>query len=124
MVTRSGPEPAPPEAGPLRDPAEGEAGAKPAPYTRRELSDRLRRRLGLSGREAGLLVDAFLESLAAALAEGGTVTLSGLGRFGLRQSRARTGRNPATGREVLIPPRLRPVFTLSRSLRTMMKDDE
>lgn len=97
---------------------------KLAPYARQELLDRLRRRLGLSGREAGLMVDAFLETIAAQLADGGAATLSGLGRFDTRRTVPRPGRNPATGREVVIPSHIRPVFTLSRSLRTMMKDDD
>ena len=90
--------------------------------TRQEIVDHLRHRLGLSGREAGLLVDGFLEAIADQLAEGGVVSLSGLGRFEVRPTPPRPGRNPATGREVMIPGRLRPVFTLSRGLRTMLKD--
>jgi integration host factor subunit alpha len=91
--------------------------------TRREIIDQLRRRLGLSAREAAVFLDGFLDNIGRQLEEGGTVTLSGLGRFETRRSPARPGRNPATGREVLIPSRLRPVFTLSRTLRTMIKDD-
>jgi len=97
---------------------------KPVPYTRQELLDQLRRRLGLSGREAGLMVDAFLETIASQLEEGGAATLSGLGRFDTRRTVPRPGRNPATGREVIIPSHVRPVFTLSRSLRTMIKGDD
>lgn len=93
-----------------------------APLTRREVIDRLRRRLGLSGREAGLMLDDFLESLAEQLEEGGAVTLSGLGRFETKPTPARTGRNPATGQAAEIPARRRPVFTLSRTLRTMLKE--
>ncbi len=92
-----------------------------APVTRRELVDRLRRRLGLSAREAGELLDGFLESLAAQLALGGAVSLSGLGRLETRLTPARPGRNPKTGREARIPARRRPVFTLSRTLRTMIR---
>jgi len=92
------------------------------PLTRREIIERLRRRLGLSGREAGLMLDGFLESLAGQLEEGGAVTLSGLGRFESKLSPARTGRNPATGQAAEIPARRRPVFTLSRTLRTMLKE--
>lgn len=90
------------------------------PLTRREIIERLRHRLGLSGREAGLMLDGFLECLAEQLEEGGVVTLSGLGRFESKLSPARPGRNPATGQAAEIPARRRPVFTLSRSLRTML----
>lgn len=102
--------------------AEKTAAPDPAPLTRREIIDRLRRRLGLSGREAGLMLDAFLESLSAQLEDGGAATFSGFGRFETRLSPARPGRNPATGQAALIPARRRPVFTLSRTLRTMLKE--
>lgn len=92
-----------------------------APLTRKEIVDILRNRLGLSGREAGLVLDNFLESLAAQLEEGGAVSFSKLGRLETRLTPARPGRNPATGVEVMIPARIRPVFTLSRSLRNMLK---
>lgn len=92
------------------------------PLTRQEIIDRLRHRLGLSGREAGQLLDAFLETLAEQLEDNGTVTLSGLGRFETRLTPARMGRNPATGRAAAIPSRRRAVFTLSRTLRTMLKE--
>ncbi|MDR0882599.1 MAG: HU family DNA-binding protein [Candidatus Adiutrix sp.] len=97
---------------------------RPEALTRREITARLRRRLGLSGREAGLIIDGFLEALAGQLAEGGVVTLSGLGRWAGRPTPARPGRNPATGREVTIPAHIRPAFTLSRSLRKILKDEE
>ncbi|MDR3037726.1 MAG: HU family DNA-binding protein [Candidatus Adiutrix sp.] len=92
--------------------------------TRRGLVDRLRARLGLSAREAGEILDAFLEVLTAHLAEGGAVTLSGLGRFDTRLSPPRPGRNPATGRQALVPARRRPVFTLSPALRKRLSGDE
>ncbi len=101
-----------------------ETAREAAPLTRRDIVDRLRRRLGLSGREADLLLDGFLEALAGQLEQGGAVTLSGLGRFETRPTPSRPGRNPATGEIVPIPARRRPVFTLSRSLRTMLKDGE
>lgn len=96
-------------------------GDEAAALTRKELMEELRYKTGLSTREAGLLLDGFLESLAGQLAKGGVVSLSGLGRFETRLSPARPGRNPATGEEVLIPERLRPVFTLSRSVRSKLK---
>lgn len=90
------------------------------PLTRRDIVERLRTRLGLSAREGSVLLDAFLESLAEQMGEGGAVTLSGLGRFSAKATPARPGRNPATGEEVVIPAHIRPVFTLSRTLRKLI----
>ena len=96
----------------------------PAPLTRRELVGRLQARLGLSAREAGEVLDDFLEILAAQLAAGGTATLSGLGRFDTRFSPSRLGRDLGTGRPVLIPARWRPVFNLSPSLRRRLEPEQ
>lgn len=90
------------------------------PLTRMEIVNRLRARLGLSARDGDLILDAFLEAVADQLEKGGAVTLSGLGRFAAKASPARTARNPGTGQAAAVPARIRPVFTLSQSLRTMM----
>ena len=92
--------------------------------TRRVLLDRLRARLGLSAREAGDILDGFLEVLAGQLAEGGVASFRGLGRFETRMSPPRQGRDPATGRPVSIPARRRPVFTLSPDLRAFLREGE
>lgn len=89
--------------------------------TRKGIIEELRQKAGLSSREAGLLLDGFIESLAAQLEKGGVVSLSGLGRFEVKLTPARPGRNPATGQDFMIPERLRPVFTLSRSVRSRLK---
>jgi nucleoid DNA-binding protein len=81
----------------------------------------LRARLGLSAREAGDILDGFLDILAGQLAEGGAASFRGLGRFETRPSPPRLGRNPATGQPVSIPARRRPVFTLSPDLRARLK---
>lgn len=91
--------------------------------TRKEIIEELRHKAGLSSREAGLLVDGLLESVSLQLEKGGVVSLSGFGRFEAKLTPARPGRNPATGEEVIIPERLRPVFTLSRAVRTKLKDE-
>lgn len=93
------------------------AGAKAEQLDRRAIGQVLSRRLGLSARESALLLEAFLEAITEQLERGGAVTLSGLGRFSTRTTKARPGRNPATGEAALVPARIKPCFTLSRSLR-------
>ncbi len=95
-----------------------------AAVTRREIGERLSRRLGLSARESSLLLEAFLEAVAEQLERGGAVTLSGLGRFAVRTTKPRPGRNPATGEAAPIPARIKPVFTISRSLRTLLRAED
>ncbi|MDR1921840.1 MAG: HU family DNA-binding protein [Candidatus Adiutrix sp.] len=101
-----------------------DSGRRPArtpPLTRREVVDRLTARLGLSAREAGLILDDFLEIIAARLEEGAAASLRGLGRFDTALSPARVARNPRTGAEAQAPARRRAVFALSRTLREEMK---
>ena len=55
--------------------------------------------------------------IAAELAEGGEVALPGLGKLGVKQREARTGRNPATGEEIAIPAKRVPHFGASKALK-------
>ncbi|MGL4207910.1 MAG: HU family DNA-binding protein [Candidatus Adiutrix sp.] len=102
--------------------SQNEEAQTPPPLTRREITMALSSSLALSAREAGLILDSFLEAIAANLQSGGVTTLSGLGRFETKKSPSRPGRNPKNGEIAQVPPRLRPVFTLSRSLRQQIKN--
>ena len=48
-------------------------------------------------------LNAFCSSVVKALKKGDKLTLTGFGTFGVARRRARTGRNPQTGREIKIP---------------------
>lgn len=52
---------------------------------------------------AGKALDATLEALGEALANGDAITLVGFGTFKVSERAARTGRNPRTGQEIQIP---------------------
>ena len=68
-------------------------------------------------RECGQLVDAFLDAVKDALAQGARIELRGFGTFEVRHRKARAGRNPRTGEPVEVPPRDVPVFKPSLHLR-------
>lgn len=55
--------------------------------------------------------------IAAELFEGGEVALPGLGKLGVKDRGARTGRNPATGEEIQIPARRVPAFSAAKALK-------
>ena len=55
--------------------------------------------------------------IAAELYEGGEVALPGLGKLGVKQRDARTGRNPATGEEIQIPAKRVPHFSATKPLK-------
>ena len=71
--------------------------------------------------DCGLVVDAFLDAVKAALARGDHIELRGFGTFKVRYRKARRGRNPRTGEAVEVPPRDVPVFKPSRHLRSRVE---
>ncbi|MCI0467419.1 MAG: integration host factor subunit alpha [Beijerinckiaceae bacterium] len=85
--------------------------------TRVDLAEAVYRRLGLSRKESGHLVQSVLDEMAAALIAGDSVKLSSFGRFIVRAKSERIGRNPKTGIEVPITPRRVMVFKPSNVLR-------
>lgn len=66
-------------------------------------------------------LSAFLSSAESALCEDGKILLSGLGTFVVEQRKERTGRNPRTGEELVIPAcksvKFRPAKSLKDSIR-------
>jgi integration host factor subunit alpha len=60
---------------------------------------------GLSLKEAADLVDLIFEAMKETLGQGETLKVNGFGKFVLRDKRTRIGRNPHTGRPLLISQR-------------------
>lgn len=69
-------------------------------------------------------VDAVLEEIATALAEGGRVELRGFGAFSVRKRDARTGRNPRTGAAVKVAAKRVPFFKPGKELRLNVNGGE
>ncbi len=85
--------------------------------TKADLVDTLFDRMGLSKREAKLLVDVFFDEIRSRLEMGNAVKLSGFGNFQLRDKPQRPGRNPKTGEEIAITARRVVTFHASAKLR-------
>jgi DNA-binding protein HU-beta len=66
---------------------------------------------------ASKAVDAMIESIKDALAEGDSVTLIGFGTFAVRERAARVGRNPRTGERLDISAANVPVFKAGKALK-------
>ncbi len=73
--------------------------------------------LGLNKKEARELVELFFEELAASLAVGKQVKLSGFGNFDLRDKNERPGRNPKTGEKIPISARRVVMFRAGQKLK-------
>ena len=67
--------------------------------------------------DAGKALDAFIDTVSAALARQEQVALVGFGTFSVKERAARTGRNPATGAEIQIAACKTPHFAAGKALK-------
>ncbi len=86
-----------------------------------DMAESLFNELGLSKTDARELVDLFIEELAAPLAVGEQVKLSGFGNFDLRDKKERPGRNPKTGESIPISARRVVTFTAGPKLKARLE---
>ncbi len=89
--------------------------------TKSEFVDQVADRAGLSKKDAGDAVDAFLETVESTLRRGSEVNFSGFGKFSVSSRSAREGRNPATGERIHIAASRVPKFTAGASLKKSVK---
>ena len=66
------------------------------------------------------VIEALLELIKSSLGSGEDVMISGFGKFRVNAKRARRGRNPATGDDLMLKPRVVVTFKPSGMLRKKM----
>lgn len=71
----------------------------------------------LTKKDAERAINAVFAAVEEALAEGDKVQLVGFGTFEVRDRAGRTGRNPKTGEEIMIPPSKVPAFKPGKGLK-------
>lgn len=76
---------------------------------------------GVTKVEAGQIVDSFIEGVASVLKSGEEVSIVGFGKFEVKATKARKGRNPSTGEEISIAASKRPVFKAGKTLKDAVK---
>jgi DNA-binding protein HU-beta len=84
---------------------------------KQELIEQIAKSADISKAAAAKVIDAFTDSVTAALKGGDSVTLIGFGTFTVSERAARTGRNPQTGKELKISARKAPGFRAGKSLK-------
>ena len=72
---------------------------------------------GTTQKDAEAVINAALETLTAALANGDRVQVSGFGIFEVKTREARVGRNPKTKETINIPAAKVPAFKASKTLK-------
>lgn len=71
----------------------------------------------LTVKDADIAVKEILGAIGHTLSQGERVEIRGFGSFRLNYHPSRTGRNPRTGAEVLIPGKFAPYFAAGKELR-------
>ena len=86
-----------------------------------ELIAAVAEKTNLSKKDAGEAVNAFLQSIEAALVKGEKVQMVGFGTFETKARKARQGRNPRKPEEVIeIPASKAPVFKAGKAFKDVI----
>jgi integration host factor subunit beta len=92
--------------------------------TKTQLIDAIQEKdTGLTKLQVAKVVDAMIEAITTALAQGGKVEIRGFGSFTVRQREARKARNPKTGEMVEVPAKRVPHFKPGKELKAMVEGD-
>jgi len=89
----------------------------PGTLTKSHIVNAMQRENGYARKEAIDLVETILEMIKGSLQSGDDVLISGFGKFCVQSKKERRGRNPATGDDLILPPRKIVTFKCSGKLR-------
>jgi DNA-binding protein HU-beta len=82
-----------------------------------DLADTIATDHDLSKADARKIVDAVFETIGNAAAKGEEVSLNGFGKFKIKDSPEREGRNPATGEAMTIKASRKLTFTVAKAVK-------
>jgi integration host factor subunit alpha len=85
--------------------------------TKSHLINAIAEQNGFTQKKSSETVKTILELIKSELASGDDVLISGFGKFCVKEKRERKGRNPATGKDMMLEPRRVVTFRCSRKLR-------
>lgn len=89
--------------------------------TKDEMIALMANKVGLSKKQAGEVIEAFMTGVTDQLKKGKKVSFSGFGSFSVSRRKARIGRNPQTGATINIPATKVPVFRAGKHLKEAIK---
>ncbi|MPM77961.1 DNA-binding protein HU [bioreactor metagenome] len=87
-----------------------------------ELIDAIAQEADVTKAAAGRVLDALTSTVVKAVASGDSVTLVGFGSFETVSTKARQGRNPATGDVLTIDATVRPKFSPGSNFKALVKE--
>lgn len=88
--------------------------------TKADLINVVAQALEITQVQAGIIVEAALNSIVGALRSGQEVEIRGFGSFRFRNRAPRKGRNPKTGEKVDVPPKKIPYFKMGKELKALL----
>ena len=89
--------------------------------TKAELIENVAKEAKITKATAEKAVNAFTDYVTKALKKGDKLALTGFGTFSVAKRKARTGRNPGTGKEIKIPARKVAKFKAGNLLKSAVK---
>jgi len=89
--------------------------------TKSDFVDKLAAKTGLSKKDSAAAVDAFVDVVTEALAEGEAVQFTGFGKFYVQKREAREGINPQTKAKIQIAATKVPKFSAGTSLKASVR---
>jgi integration host factor subunit alpha len=85
--------------------------------TKAQMVESVQNQTGLPRNRSSEIVETLLEIIKSTLASGEDVLVSGFGKFSVNEKKARRGRNPATGEDMMLEARKVVTFNCSGKLR-------
>jgi integration host factor subunit alpha len=85
--------------------------------TKADIAEVIHNRVGRTKKQSAELVDCLFEIIKGTLGEGKDVLISGFGKFSVRERKERKGRNPLTGKPLMLPAKKVVTFKCSGKLR-------
>ena len=82
-----------------------------------DIVDSIAGKIGVPKAQVQQMVDDVFDLIAEGLTKGEKIDLRGFGTFSVRDSKARTGRNPQSGEPIQIPARRVPAFKPGKELK-------
>jgi len=92
--------------------------------TKGELIERVARERQINLKRAETVVNTIFHAMSEALVAGDRVEVRGFGSFEVRAYASYKGRNPKTGREVIVGPKKAPFFKTGKELRERINSDD
>ena len=90
--------------------------------TKANIVDAISDQIGYQKNHSSEIVETLLELIKKTLESGDDVLISNFGKFCVKEKGERRGRNPATGKDMMMKPRKVVTFRCSRNLRKMINE--